>query len=327
MWGTGTGDDARIYDYLGEDGNNPLLAAGVDTTGVSTFDLIDARDNNTYSIRRLADGYCWMTVDLDLDLATFAFTNNLTPDNTDLDSNKRSYWDPAESSYNAALEIASSEDYSGPSVTQSNYFSILSEDWLGVAQQNQFLSVSEAGTVYRWLSTRNNSGNTISSAADCDASYSCSQNSEGTWLEDSIYASIPRTYRSRYRRFYNFYAATAETELNANKTMAEESICPYAWTIPTKNSNEYGLQKLLNNIYMVNNSGEISKLPLVYPTGGTYNPNEGAVVYEASDSVYSLSDYNYSAHTHSTLYFNGAHIYWFSTAWAGGQRIRCVARE
>lgn len=81
MWGTGTEDDARIYDNLGEDSNNPLLTAGADTVGISSFLLADNRDSKNYTIRRLADGKCWMTTNLrtDIDTATFTKDNTNNP--------------------------------------------------------------------------------------------------------------------------------------------------------------------------------------------------------------------------------------------------------
>ncbi|MBR2586785.1 hypothetical protein IKE71_00190 [Candidatus Saccharibacteria bacterium] len=79
MWGTGTSDDARIYDNLGEDGNNPLLAAGTDTVGISSFLLTDNRDQKDYKVRRLADGNCWMAEELNLDVASV----NISDTNTD----------------------------------------------------------------------------------------------------------------------------------------------------------------------------------------------------------------------------------------------------
>ena len=62
--------------------------------------LTDNRDGNTYSVAKLKDGNCWMTSNLALNLAEFAGTQLLTPDNTDLNSSEaitRGYWDPGES--------------------------------------------------------------------------------------------------------------------------------------------------------------------------------------------------------------------------------------
>lgn len=50
-------------------------------------DLIDTRDNKKYKVRKLADGNCWMSVNLDLTLNT---AETLTPENTDISRN----WKP-----------------------------------------------------------------------------------------------------------------------------------------------------------------------------------------------------------------------------------------
>ncbi|MBQ1528195.1 hypothetical protein IIZ77_00935 [Candidatus Saccharibacteria bacterium] len=49
-----------------------MLAAGVDTDGISSFLLTDNRDNKTYKVRRLAEGKCHMVQNLDLNLADAA---------------------------------------------------------------------------------------------------------------------------------------------------------------------------------------------------------------------------------------------------------------
>ncbi len=100
MWGTGVGEDARIYDYLGEQkttttdpetgeetiayNGNPLLAAGIDTLDISTFTLTDNRDSKNYRIRRLADDNCWMINNLSLELTKGEV---LSPANTDIADN------------------------------------------------------------------------------------------------------------------------------------------------------------------------------------------------------------------------------------------------
>lgn len=52
--------------------------------------LIDKRDGKYYWVAKLADGNCWMTQNLDLDLST---GTTLTPDNTNIPSN----WPPSTS--------------------------------------------------------------------------------------------------------------------------------------------------------------------------------------------------------------------------------------
>ena len=93
MWGTGTGSNARIYDNLGEDGNNPLLAANTDMIGVSSFLLTDNRDSKPYLVRRLADENCWMVQNLDLDLVAVA-NGAIVLDKLNTDLNSKNAWAP-----------------------------------------------------------------------------------------------------------------------------------------------------------------------------------------------------------------------------------------
>ncbi|MBR2587260.1 hypothetical protein IKE71_02700 [Candidatus Saccharibacteria bacterium] len=95
IWSNQIGDSARILD---PSGTTPLLAAGEDTLGVSSFTLTDVRDNKTYKIRRLADGNCWMVQNLDLDLAS---VGTLTSKDTDLTA--KTSW-----TVNANIDAASS---------------------------------------------------------------------------------------------------------------------------------------------------------------------------------------------------------------------------
>ncbi|MBR2587367.1 hypothetical protein IKE71_03295, partial [Candidatus Saccharibacteria bacterium] len=99
MWGTGVGDNARIYDYTGSGAALASTAATSATVNTGTFLLEDNRDQKTYLVRRLADGNCWMVQNLDLNLKNFAGTRKLTSANTDL--NDKEYWDPSETLKNS----------------------------------------------------------------------------------------------------------------------------------------------------------------------------------------------------------------------------------
>ncbi|MBR2587375.1 hypothetical protein IKE71_03335 [Candidatus Saccharibacteria bacterium] len=105
MWGTGTVDSARVYNYTGT--GNPLAssASASAAIGVGTFLLGDNRETvtsggqagtnyKTYLVRRLADGNCWMVQNLDLNLADFTSwkSKRLTSENTNL--NTKDIWIP-----------------------------------------------------------------------------------------------------------------------------------------------------------------------------------------------------------------------------------------
>jgi len=112
--------DAQILDY---NGLTPLLPAGTDTDDISSFLLTDNRDTKTYKVRRLADGDCWMVQNLDLNLASFAFTNNLTNKNTDLTT--ITSWDPAKTMYDHAVSLSEEDGYSGPKKMKSSHGTVI----------------------------------------------------------------------------------------------------------------------------------------------------------------------------------------------------------
>ena len=78
-----------------------------DGSNTSQYKLIDNRDNKEYFVAKLADGKCWMTQNLDLDLST---AKTLTASNTDISAN----WTPVRSTI-ATSNLASWDDsYTSP---------------------------------------------------------------------------------------------------------------------------------------------------------------------------------------------------------------------
>ena len=84
--GTGTfllGDNRETVNYA---------------SGTEGYNRYGATGPKVYLVRRLADGNCWMVQNLDLNLKAFAGTNNLTSQNTDL--NTKTSWNPSASLIN-----------------------------------------------------------------------------------------------------------------------------------------------------------------------------------------------------------------------------------
>lgn len=113
----------HLYDYRGEDDGNEIMVGVV----------------KDYSTGADAD-----------QIGTFELTD-VRDDKT--------YWDPAETMYNYALNLANEEGYTGPAVTRSNYFEIASEDLLGVEQSYQFQPYGTTG--YSWGTIYNEDGERI----------------------------------------------------------------------------------------------------------------------------------------------------------------------
>ena len=213
MWGSGTGSDAIIYDYQGEQleegvaTGTALPGAGADTLGVSSFKLLDNRDSKPYLVRRLADGNCWMVQNLDLNLADFAGTQSLTPANTDIsyglastDPGYRSSWDPSKSMYDYAKAIDSTVE-----TGQTSYFPVASLSLLGTAQNYQFQPRETSGANYRWGSLLNESGEAIvddpsdtTKALNPSSGNSTATKNGSVWVENNSRAAFPRSYDNGY---------------------------------------------------------------------------------------------------------------------------------
>ena len=69
--GEPTGEKENVVD-----GEATVLAS--DALGIGSFELTDIRDQNSYLVRRLADGNCWMGESLSLDLTTATMTEEDT---------------------------------------------------------------------------------------------------------------------------------------------------------------------------------------------------------------------------------------------------------
>ena len=275
-WGTGLGTNARLYNYTGSGttlfSGVPTYSATVNQTtggdlGLGSFALTDNRDNKLYLVRRLADGNCWMVQNLDLNLADFAGTKNLTVGNTDLNSStalSRGYYDPQEKlladSGKATVAEALLEKY-------------------GFAQTVQFQSGDQRNTdvepQYSWSSTSNTgSGNSATTTLgttvynSADAAYARSYDnvtygyvptnqtdgsqtntignltarSDSDGLNNYKTSGWVSAYANQYvGDYYNWYAATAESGTFAQSSGdAEDSICPKGWQLPQNDGDASG---------------------------------------------------------------------------------------
>ena len=184
-----------------------------------TARLIDERDGKLYWVAKLADGNCWMTQNLDLDLQS---GTALTPDNSDVSSN----WDPGRTTFTSASRRAS---------TSSQYKYIVQSWDLGNAVMKNPL---DAGRNSGNCSTRTNLYDSACS------SYWANVSGPGWTAMDTIDTdSNPidetnHTYDAHYLagNYYSWQAATAGTGSNtADGNAATSSICPRGWKLPQLN--------------------------------------------------------------------------------------------
>ena len=209
--------------------------------------LTDSRDGKQYWVAKLADGNCWMTQNLDLDLSTNKpltskdsdVTDSWTPPHstdsagtiTSADTNTETYsWDLG------YFVKADPDGYSkycgGSSVKGFSHSSCVSAGWTNVASMTPMAD----GT----------SNETIS----------------GT------------TYNAHYLvgNMYQWNTATAGSGGTITSAEATDSICPKGWKLPTSNNTANGsFYYLLDQYSLISsyNSTTITQFPLYFvPSGG-----------------------------------------------------------
>lgn len=121
--------------------------------------LTDTRDNKTYVVRKLADGNCWMTQNLDLDLST---SKTLTKANTDLTS--KNSWTPDR---NTQTEVGTTWEQFGTNGARSYDFGNKYGN-LSASLQTTGEQVKHAGNLYNYVAATAGSGDG-SSASGYDA--------------------------------------------------------------------------------------------------------------------------------------------------------------
>ena len=186
-----------------------------------------------------------------------------------------------------------------PSVTPGiggNYFSIASEERLGIAQTTQFQSGVQTGADWVWASKKNESGamldvnNLVNVGSESSPKWipnnatrndwirpltgNTSTNTPGRiWTEDNARVMMPRGYKKSNGNtvVYNFYAATAESLQSVDTYhLASDSVCPKGWKVP--GDNQYAnLFSALNLIqYDASSAKKAYKIPLSIVNDGLY---------------------------------------------------------
>ena len=133
-------------------------------------------------------------------------------------------------------------------VTDANYFPIVSAERLGTEQTAQFQSDDQTGAAWHW-------GSKCTAAGTCD--------SEATPANNEL-AEMPRGYNSvdGHGGYFNWYSATAETgKYSTVSGNASDSVCPRGWALPFgSGGNTYGQNgpnkswyNLIRNVYELDN--------------------------------------------------------------------------
>ena len=329
--------DANGSYYAMQDMTHEICSS-VTRSGVeTTTQLVDNRDNKLYYVTKLADGNCWMTQNLDLDIGG-ANTSTLTSNNTDLsttasgsgiyangytvDSNNVWTWTPVSTAITSNTTITYPNNTNNPTVSPA---------WPQNTTGHTTPYSAEGGDTYYYTSN----------TADNDTRY--------TSLQACKDASHTEDECKRYAtgNYYNWSAAIASNNsANIGSTVgdiASNSICPKGWRLPNASqtdnvNNEFGRMLFKEGITASLSNGNESvgyyngvtsfnKLrsnPYYFVRSGNIN---GSTLYNSGVyGRYWSSTVSGSTNAYD-LDFNGTDIYPArNTSRYVGRSVRCVAR-
>ena len=217
------------------------------STENETKQLTDTRDGKKYWVTKLADGNCWMTQNLDLDL-----TNGkaLTPEDSDVSSS----WNPPRTTEQPGTITSAN--------TNTETYS-----WdLGMYVKSDPDGYSDYC-----------GGSSIKGLADASCTSAGWTNvSSMTPMEDGNATDVisGSTYNAHYLvgNLYQWNAATAGTGGTITSQDATDSICPKGWQLPTSNNSNSGSFQALMTAYGIssNSAGStaITQTPLYFNPSG-----------------------------------------------------------
>ena len=270
-------------------------------TVVPTATLVDTRDQKTYEIAKLADGNCWMTQNLDLDLNSQVA---LTPENTNISAN----WTP----------VNSTTAFTGTSVS-------------GWTNSSTVPYSADPGEVYYYSSGTTSNDEQYTSLADCQATHpDCSgHNHAGNYYNWSAAVANNDT-SSITERFNNAEGSICPAGWRLPKNANADSYIEDNEQITMVNSYDDILGTLQpwgppGGIYEYQNGGfnKIRTAPLWLArsgdVGGGSLSNAGSSGKYWSSTVSSSSGANY-------LYFDSGNVIPTNSSSRGyGYSVRCMA--
>ena len=290
--------------YFAMQDMSPIICARV-TKIPSEIQTIDLRDGKVYWIAKLADGKCWMTQNLDLDLVA---GHTLTPNDTDVKQD----WTPRYSTKSFDSQFASYIDSSAwsPGTTFANSADLGNWYWIGNWEKNG---------VSTWYSSTSNN-------------YMYSDTGDPAKFQHDI----PFEGNGEHGHIGNHYNWAAAVANDVNKPYnakeygdMDTSICPKGWRLPKQGREEDGNKDsgdymILKREYSVPGSDKIlTAAPIYFVRAGYYNggsmnsPGYGGYYwtsYDYGDSGFAVEFTGSEASTTYNLSKNS-----FAT-------IRCIAR-
>ena len=274
-----------------------------------TTRLEDARDGKMYWVAKLADGNCWMTQNLELDLST---DTPLTRELSDVSE----AWIPSRDTYESAQN--------------------------GVDN----ITLDQSWNLGKYVWKTPTSSGSCSPDADLGGSQ-CSpywQDVSSGWTpmteyrtDGVTYNANTQTYDAHYLagNYYSYVAATAGTGTSAtsNLTKATDSICPKGFELPTSgssfNSTSGSFYNLLTNAYSISSNTTdgtaIRSAPLFFVRSGYVSPYSHFLGSAGYRGYYWSSVADSSSRAYY-LYFYSSNVNpSSSTNRHNGQPVRCVA--
>ena len=255
-----------------------------------TARLTDTRDGKQYWVTKLADGNCWMTQNLDLDLTNGV---ELTPDDSDVSSN----WNPPRTTEKNGTITSNSVNTETYSWDFGLYVKNNPDDYDSYCTQVKTMSGCDGWT---------------------DATNLTPAETEWTGSVDNTVSG--NTYDAHFLigNFYQWNAATAGTGNTITSQEATDSICPKGWKLPTSNnSNSGSFGGLVGSL----NSTTITQAPYYFnPSGYVLSGSlwyAGYYGYYWSSTAYSNTSNAY------VLYFGSSGVY----PSGGTNRIRYYGRS
>ena len=234
-----------------------------------------------------------------------------------------------------AVEYPTYFDTNNLTITQDNYFLVVSKERLGMMQSVQFHAGNQQGTEWHWTSRKNESGEIIEGRTDSPTIarnpsgggiplYSVS--SENIFLENNSRAEMPREYTAdnNLESFYNWYASTAESGTwSKTSGNASDSICPAGWQLPKFTTGEKSFKALFDIYSATTNSAVLRLSPMLVSLTGNLSHYSG-VMGGVGDNAY------YWTSAATAMYYSGrmiiaaSSIEYNSHTKPDSQSIRCV---
>lgn len=296
--------------YRMQDMTSEICQAATTMGGGAQMQLIDDRINldgekRLYWVAKLADGNCWMTQNLDLDLIA-----NHTYTHTDTDFG----W--SSSSFDANASWVVGNDYS------TIPWDPVAGKFTGWDNQYALPYSADPGKKYYYTSGTTSSDATFNSMSECLAAH-------------HTQADCEHYHAGNY---YNWTAAVANNVTNSGN--APDSICPAGWRLPKTSENEFAnllvkynvISDIASTSYITDSNNvkiglnNIRNNPLYFVRSGEVN---GGSLSNATSYGYYWSSTVHTAANARALYFydssvNSAYNNTYSRR--NGRSLRCLAR-